>query len=253
MDSEEKEMTKIGLLDRIRKTWFPPAAAVGAFAAFVAAGSRARTAPKAGAGQPNPASAPKTDQSVKAIAPNRKFDREYAQVAVLGGAASAHPFRHSLAGVAIGAADRIYALGDDEVRLFDPNGNLIRVWQAAKNAACLTVGPDELVYVAAAGRVEIYNAEGSRVGGFAAGDQDRPARITAIKIFRKEILVADAAARLIRRYDSSGKQLGLIGAKNKAGNFILPNKSLDMDVDSEGVVHTTDTGRHKVSAWALDG
>ena len=39
-DSDRKETTQIGLLDRFRKSWFPPGAVVGAFAAFVAAALR---------------------------------------------------------------------------------------------------------------------------------------------------------------------------------------------------------------------
>jgi sugar lactone lactonase YvrE len=34
---------------------------------------------------------------------------------------------------------------------------------------------------------------------------------------------------------------------------MLPNRSLDIDVDSKGVVWATDSGRHKVTAWAMDG
>ena len=134
-----------------------------------------------------------------------------------------------------------------------PAGNVVRKWKPAEKAGCLTAGPDGRVYVGADNLVEIYDAGGSRVGGFAAGDAKAPARITAIKIYGKEILVADADARIIRRYDLSGRQLGLIGTENKTGSFILPNKSLDIDVDAKGVVRATDTGRHQVTAWAIGG
>lgn len=179
--------------------------------------------------------------------------REYVQSAVLGGSSSAHPFRRSLAGIAVGAGDRIYALGDDEVRIFEPGGNFLRGWKALQNAACLTVDSDGRVYLGAPGRVEYYDAGGSRAGGFAAGEQGKPANVTAIKVFRKEILVADAAARFIRRYDHSGRQLGAIGTRNKTGSFMLPNRWLDFDVDSKGEIRATDTGRHLVTTWALDG
>jgi len=144
-------------------------------------------------------------------------------------------------------------LGDDEVRVYDAAGNVVRRWKAAAKAGCLATGPDGRVYVGAHHLVEVYGADGSRVGGFAAGDAKTPARITAIKTYGQEILVADADARVIRRYDMSGRQLGLIGAENKTGGFILPNKSLDFDVDAKGVVRATDTGRHQVTAWAIGG
>jgi sugar lactone lactonase YvrE len=65
--------------------------------------------------------------------------------------------------------------------------------------------------------------------------------------------VADAAARFIRRHDPTGRQIGEIGNQNKTRGFILPNQWLDFDVDSSGVIRATDTGRHRVTAWALDG
>jgi hypothetical protein len=254
MKPNENEPNPTSLLDRFRKTWFPPAAIVGVFGAFVAAVFRVRPTPRAIAQTTNFAGTTRLPQAAAKPAFHADgLDREYTQSAVLGGAASAHPFRHSLLGIAIGSGDRIYALGDDEVRIFEPSGDFVRNWKAPERSECLTAAPDGHVYIGASGRVEIYDAVGMRVGGFAAGEKDRPAVITAIKVFGRDILVADAAAFVIRRYDAGGKQLGMIGTKSKAGKFILPNKSLDIDVDPSGVVRATDTGRHQVTSWAIDG
>ena len=177
----------------------------------------------------------------------------YSLSAIIGGTASAHPFRRSLSGVAVGSGDAIYALGDDEVRVFEPGGAFVAGWEVVKHAACLAVGPGGRIYLGAQGRVEIYQARGSRDGGFAVGGTDKPAAITAIKPFRREILIGDAAARILRRCDADGKQIGVIGDRSKAGSFILPNRWLDFDIDSKGVIRATDTGRHQVTAWSIDG
>jgi len=180
-------------------------------------------------------------------------NEQYARTAVIGGIKSAHAFRLSLAGIAVGTGDRIYALGDGEVRIFEPDGTFLRGYKVVPDATCLAAGNDGRVIVGAPGRVEFYDSEGRHKGGFAAGEKDRPAAVTKVRVFGKEILVADAAARIIRRYDMKGVQLGLIGTANKTGSFMLPNKWLDFDLDAKGVVRATDTGRHQVSAWALDG
>ena len=251
MDVTEEKTTSGAVWERLRKSWFPPAAVMGAFAAFIAAAFRIRPEPKPPAAPPDPAieAGPAIDDGMAA----RRLDRAYALSSVLGGAASAHPFRQSLAGIAVGAGDAVYALGDNEVRVFDAGGNFVRSWKAASNACCIAAAPDGRICLGAAERVEIYDAAGKHVGGFTAGEKDRPADITAIKILGKEILVADASARIIRRYDATGRPLGLIGTENKTGKFILPNKSLDIAVDARGVIRATDTGRHQVTAWALDG
>jgi len=188
-----------------------------------------------------------------AIAEKRTFARTYARALVLGGSASARPFRVSLHSVAVGASDQIHALGDGEVRVYAPDGEWRASWKAPTDATCLTVAGDGHVYLGAAGRVEIHDASGHRVGAFSVGDAARPARVTAVKVFRGDILVADAAARVIRRIGKDGKPLAEIGAQAKTGGFMLPNRSLDFAVDPSGVVRAGDTGRHRVSAWSLDG
>jgi sugar lactone lactonase YvrE len=254
MDPNRHDTTPVRARDRLRRVWLPLLVVVGVLAVLLAATLRVVWAPgvnppaagRAGASGPN-------EQAVAPAPPDRSLPLRYFQSAVLGGSGSAHPFRRSLTGLAVGPGDDIYALGDSEVRVLDPHGKLLRNWGAPEQAGCLTVAADGRVYVGASDRVEVFDARGTRVGGFTAGEAGQPASITAIKVFGKDILVADASARLIRRYDPSGRPLGVIGNQNKTGSFMLPNDSLDIDVDSRGVIYATDTGRHQVSAWALDG
>jgi len=180
------------------------------------------------------------------------LERTYALALTLGGTTSAHPFRRSLRGVAASGDDRILALGDNEICAFDANG-AVRGWKAPDGAACLTVAPDGRLYVGSLGRVDIFGADGRGAGGFFAGEAGKPAAVTAIKAHGTEVLVADANARIIRRYDAAGRQIGEIGNQNRTRGFILPNRALDFDIDPSGVVYATDSGRHRVAAWTLDG
>jgi sugar lactone lactonase YvrE len=251
MNRNEEEQRPSGSRGRLDKTWFWPVGIVGAFTGLVAMAFRsspdAKPAPHAsGAISGGPESRSSTPTP-------RKFDRVYELTAVLGGNSSADPFRRSLVGIDAGTGAGMVALGDNEVRVYDAGGKVLRRWQAVAKAECIAAGPDGRVYVGANDLVTIYNDEGSRVGGFAAGDAKAPARITAIKPYGKEILLADADARIIRRYDPSGRQLGLIGTESKTRSFMLPNKSLDFDIDAKGVVRATDTGRHQVTAWSIGG
>jgi hypothetical protein len=179
--------------------------------------------------------------------------RRYTPVATLAGRGTAGEFTKSLSGVAVGAGRVIHALGDGEIRVFDASGAMVRAWKAPQQAACLTVAPDGRVLVGAAGRVEIYGVGGNRAGGFPVGPTGQPADVTAVKVFRDTILVADASARLVRRFDANGAERGLIGNQHKTGSFMLPNRSLDIDVDAAGTIYATDTGRHQVTTWKLDG
>ena len=251
-DSKDKKENRAKLLARLRESSFPPAAVVGAFASF--AGTA--LSPKSGATEKSPQSAPLVQigfsgQSPAVVAP--RFEFEYFPVLVLGSAGSKQPFRHSISAVAVGPADRIYVLSDKDVRVFDSGGNPVHAFSAPEGALCMAVGTDERVYFGRTGRLEICSSSGIRVGGFAVGESGKPSVITAVKPARGEILVADASARCIRRYTETGKQTGEIGTQNKTRGFMLPNRFLDMDVDAHGIVRATDSGRHRVSSWNLDG
>ena len=240
------------LSESFRERAFPAAALMGAFSSFVA--SLFRPAPARSQSRRDAALVQIGIPVQSAAAPTKtSFPLEYSQVLVLGASTSAYPFHRSLSGIAVDSSDRIYALGDGEIRVFEPGGSLIWNWKVPDQALCLAVGGGERVYIGLPGRIEIYNPYGTRLGGFAVGEANRPANVTSIKIYGREILAADSTARYIRRCDANGSQIGAIGIRGKAQGFMLPNRSLDIDVDSKGVVRATDSGRHRVSSWTMDG
>jgi hypothetical protein len=254
MDPPRTPPLPSGWLDRLRQSWFPPAAVVGAFAAFTAAALRGRASRNAIAVRTGPAPAPRqTEQPVVSTLSTRRLEREYVQTAVLPRALSPHVFRRFLAGIAVGSRDQIWTLADDEVSAFEADGAFIRSWKLSQRAACLSIGPDGRVYVGSRGRVDIYDERGHPVGGFPAGDPAKPAFVSCIRVFGDEILVGDTGVRFIRRYTPSGREVGEIGAQAKTGGFMLPNGFLDFAVDQQGVVYAADSGRHQVTSWTLDG
>jgi sugar lactone lactonase YvrE len=252
-DLKSKPTEQKTLLDRLSKSSSPAAAVVGAVTSFAAAlGSRPESKAAANPDSPLVQLALSGNASAPAPAP-RELKLRYGHASTLVGRNSSRPFLHSLSGIAISRGGNVYVLGDGEVRVFEAQGALIRTWKAPQNALCLSIDSEERVYVGSIGRVDIFDKQGKPAGGFAAGTQSKPAHVTAVKAYGSDILVADAAARLIFRYSQSGKQTGEIGTKNKTRSFMLPNRWLDMDVDAHGLIRATDSGRHQVTSWLLDG
>jgi hypothetical protein len=233
---------------RVSRRFLPLASVAAAFGLVASALRRPDAAPAPAAPSASPGPTPNVPPP-----PVPPLPQTYARTAVVAGPGLPGEFRRWLVGLALGPRDAIYALGDDEVRVFEAGGRFARSWSAPEKASCLGVAPDGRVGVGSPGRVDLYDEKGTRVGGFAAGTRDKAAEVTAVRFVRDSILVADAAARIIRRYDLRGTEQAVIGAGNKTGGFLLPNKSLDFDVDAAGVVHATDTGRHQVTSWTLDG
>jgi sugar lactone lactonase YvrE len=194
-----------------------------------------------------------SNQQASEATEQQSYELEYSQERILRHSGSTRLFQQTLAGIAVDSSDRIYALGDGEVKVFDADGNSRHTWKAPDGASCLTAGPNGRIYFGGMGRVEICSSDGARLGGFSIVDSGRPANVTAIKVFGEDILVADAGARCIRRCNRNGKQIGTIGIHGKNRGFMLPNRFLDMGVNEEGVVRATDSGRHRVSSWDLNG
>ncbi len=80
--------------------------------------------------------------------------------------------------------------------------------RSPEKASCLGVASDGRVAVGSPGRVDLYGATGDHIGGFAAARADKPAEVTAVRLVRDAVLVADAAARVIRRYDLQRNRTG---------------------------------------------
>jgi hypothetical protein len=239
---------QLTLRERFFKSWFPPAAVVGGVATLVAAALRVRPEPKGQAPAPQEPAA----GLAAAVRAPAQLERQYTLAATIGGQALP-AFRQSLLDVAADGSGRVVALGDGHVRAFSIGGDLLGQWRAGDGAECLAAGPDGRIYVGGAGRVEIFDSAGRRTGAFAFGDAGRPPAVSAIAVHGDDVLVADASARIVRRFDSSGRPLNLVGDQGKTKAFMLPNGRLDVDVDAAGIVRVTDTGRHQVTSWALDG
>ncbi|MEI6667309.1 MAG: NHL repeat-containing protein [Acidobacteriota bacterium] len=251
---------------RFWRLWFAPIAAVGALATLAVGAFRVRPTPRSTPSQPvvQPPVAPTstspagsgrilTMAEAQTAMPARRLPRQYVQTAQLGGVSSPDKFLKDLSGIAAGADDHVYAIGDGEVRVFDAALVRLRSWRAPEGAACLAVGPDGRVYVGSSGRVDVFDPAGVHVQTLTVGEKDKPAAVTAIKVFRGELLVADANVRLIRRLGADGAARGMVGHLGKTGRFMLPNGSLDLAIDAGGLVYATDTGRHQVTTWTLDG
>jgi sugar lactone lactonase YvrE len=235
--SNPEESKKQRLLQRLKDLGLPAAAAVGAFSSLTKA-------------EPPKAAQPAAPLVQIDLSKPFSSSYKYSLSLVLGKGSSL--FSHGLTGIAVDAADRIYVLSDGQISIFNPGGDLVRKWKAPEGATCLAVNPDKKVLIGIPGRVAFYNNEGKNLGGFTVGETGKPASITSIKAVRNEILIADATARHIRRFNLEGRQIGELGIKSQPG-FMLPNRSFDIAVDAQGVIWATDPGRHRVSSWNSDG
>jgi sugar lactone lactonase YvrE len=159
-------------------------------------------------------------------------------------------FREALRAIVLDRDGRLYAAGDSAVKVYAPDGAPVRGWKTARPAHAVAIAGDGSVYVGEPGQVEIFDASGKLTDTWS--DAERLGLVTAIGFVEDSVLLADARARCIRRYGKDGEFRHNIAKDNRMKGFLIPNGIVDFSVDSAGVIHATNPGKHRVERYTLD-
>ena len=170
---------------------------------------------------------------------------------IAGRGSASHQFKETLSGIAIDAEDRLYAVGDSTVKIFDAEGELLRQWSTRQPGASVAVDTDGRVWVGKWRKVAIFDPQGELVDTWS--DPEGLGLVTAIGFADADVFLADASVRWIRRYDREGRFLNNIGDRHRKGGFHIPNGVLDFVVDDGGILHVANPGMHRVERYKPDG
>jgi DNA-binding beta-propeller fold protein YncE len=163
-----------------------------------------------------------------------------------------------LSGIALDARDNLYAAGARGVKVSSPDGKLLREWPTSGPATCVALDEDGNVYVGQRAKVETFDPQGKplRAWGKEGRGVGELGYVTAIAVFKTNVLVADAGNRCIHRFDATGDFIDEIGKRNpEAGlpGLICPSPCLDLAVDKAGDIYVTNPGLWRVERYSLDG
>ena len=162
-----------------------------------------------------------------------------------------HQFARALRGVAIDGDGRLLAAGDSVVKVFDPDGRLVRQWTTALPGECVAIDGSGRVWVGQREQVEVFSPEGEITDTWR-----RPGQlglVTAIGFGGGDVFLADATARWVRRFDGEGRLLNNIGDQHRKGGFHIPNGVVDFVVTDDGTLRVANPGMHRVERYAPDG
>jgi hypothetical protein len=156
--------------------------------------------------------------------------------------------------IAVGNDGRIYVGGDKAIRMFSPTGSFLREITLPDIPHCLALAEDGRIYVGIKDHVVIYDAQGKRLSAWATLGEG--AVLTSIAVGKKDIFVADAANRVVTRYDTSGEIIKHIGRKDTERNipgFVVPSPYLDVAIAPDGLLRVVNPGRLRIEAYTFDG
>jgi hypothetical protein len=162
-------------------------------------------------------------------------------------------FKSALA-IAVDFDGRICVAGDKAIRIFADNGDLVGEIKLAGSPRCLTVTDDGKFYIGMKDHVEVYDGQGKPLAAWQSLGDD--AVLTSIAVSKNDVFVADAGNRIVIHYDTDGKLINRIGAKDKDKNipgFVVPSPYFDLAVARDGLLRVTNPGNHRIEAYTFEG
>ena len=157
-------------------------------------------------------------------------------------------------GIALDSQGSIYIAGDRAIRVFAQSGDLLNEIELTDIARCLTVANDDKIYIGITNHVEVYGQQGKRLASWdSLGER---AVLTSIAVSKSDVFVADAGNRIVLRYDTTGRLINRIGAKDKERNipgFVIPSPYFDLAVGRDGLLRVVNPGLRRIEAYTFDG
>lgn len=161
-------------------------------------------------------------------------------------------FSSAITGMALDTRGRLLVTSGPHVQAFDAgSGSPLARWSTRNPALCIALDAKQRVYTGHEGSVEIHDPSGALVRTWES--VERLAQVTSIAFAKDSVYIADSRNRLIRRYSLSGEWLSDIGGDNPTRGFVIPNGVLTCAVDSAGVLHAANPGKHRIERYSPEG
>jgi hypothetical protein len=119
---------------------------------------------------------------------------------------------------------------------------------------CLAAGEAGRLFAGMERHVEVYDSGGDREAIWASLGEN--ARVTAVDVHGKRVVLADAGNRMLWLYDENGTLLRLIGRREPGdpdSGFLLPSPLFDAAFAQDGTIWATDPGRLRLKHFQPGG
>jgi hypothetical protein len=151
--------------------------------------------------------------------------------------------------VVAGPGDEVVVVAGKHVA--DVTGLLIT---ATEEVRCLTIAGDGLIYVGLRESIEVYDGKAQRVATWKP--EIKKPWFTSLAVGENDLFAADAANRVVFRFDRTGKMAGRIGEKNKEKGipgFVVPSPYFDLEIGRDGLLWVANPGHSRLEAYSFDG
>jgi hypothetical protein len=156
--------------------------------------------------------------------------------------------------LAVATDGTIFVCGTGGIRKFSSTGKPALTIALDQPVVSLALRPNGEILAGQAGKITVMDAAGAVVAvwsDFSAGMLP-----TSIALTKDWIFVADAGNRVVLKLDASGKQTGVIGARDPARNirgFVVPSPYFCVRMAPDGLLRVANPGEHQIEAYTLNG
>ena len=142
--------------------------------------------------------------------------------------------------------DKLIVAASNSIFIYDRMGTLLNNFAIGSKLRDIAV-EDELIYLLFPNRIEVYNELGEQLRNWeACSEQSDYCSFTTAP---GAIFVTDAANKNICKYTKEGNFVKFIQSPNR---FIIPSYTFGI-THIDGTIYCTNSGRHQIESYTLDG
>lgn len=158
-----------------------------------------------------------------------------------------------LTGIAV-SGKLIHIVSVSNLMTYDYSGKELSRRPLQDTANCITIGPDNKIWIGMLHSVSCFSPEGNPVSQWPSFGERSV--ITSLAVTDSTVYVADAGNRIVYRCNTKGDILSRIGEKNESKGvpgYILPSPYFDLALDDNGFLWVANTGRHTLENYNRNG
>ena len=142
--------------------------------------------------------------------------------------------------------DKLIVAAANNIFIYDRTGRLLNNFAIGSQVRDIAT-EDDLIYILFPARIEVYNTDGELVRDWEACSAHSD--YCSFTLAPGSVFVSDAANKNLCKYTTEGNFVKFINSPNR---FIIPSYTFGVTY-VDGVIHCSNSGRHQVEKYSLDG